>query len=88
MKRGSVTTVIFLLVFFFLSGTVAGAVPWLIGYQGKVTDSEQALLNGYYPMIFQIYHVEDTTLPMWAEQKTDTMADDIFAIHLGAGAAH
>jgi hypothetical protein len=86
MKRGSIATVVFLLVFLLLSGPVLAAVPWLISYQGKVTDSEQVPLNGAYTMVFRLYSFEGATSPIWAEEQTVSVTDGVFQVQLGAGA--
>jgi hypothetical protein len=85
MKRESITTVVFLLVFFLLSAPVLAAVPWLISYQGSVTDSEQVPLNGSYTMVFRLYSVEGATVPIWAEQQTVSVTNGVFQVQLGAG---
>ena len=86
MKRRSITTVVFLLVFLLLSGPVLAAVPWLISYQGKVTDSEQVPLDGSYTMIFRLYSFEGATSPIWAEEQTVSVTDGVFQVQLGTGA--
>lgn len=86
MKPKHMILVVFLLSLFLTSAPAIAAVPWLINYQGRVSDSYQAPLDGAYTMIFRLYSFEAATSPIWAEEQTVSVADGVFDVQLGGGA--
>lgn len=67
-KKGLVGRIIILVWFVFgLVGLAAGAVPRLINYQGRLTDSAGAPLNGSYRVSFKIYDAESGGALLWQE---------------------
>jgi hypothetical protein len=77
---------IFLLwtVVYGLSNTEA-AVPHLINYQGRLTDSSGNPLNGSYNITFRIYDAETAGTLLWQEQHTGVVIQKgIFSILLGS----
>lgn len=62
----------------------AWAVPNLINYQGKLTDSDGTALNGDYTIIFYIYNDETNGTALWGpENKTVSVTNGIFDVQLG-----
>jgi len=61
------------------------AVPHLINYQGKLTDSSGTALNGSYNITFRIYDAETAGNLLWQEQYTGVVIQKgIFSVLLGS----
>lgn len=61
------------------------AVPHLINYQGKLTDSSGTALNGSYNITFRIYDAETAGNLLWQEQYTGVVIQKgIFGVLLGS----
>lgn len=61
------------------------AVPHLINYQGRLTDSSGAPLNGSYSLTFRIYDAEAAGNLLWEEtQQGVVIQKGIFSILLGS----
>jgi hypothetical protein len=78
------TLLLVLILASFLSAR--GAVPGLISYQGRVTDSEgQPLADGMYDFTFAMYDQKSGGEMKWSETQTGvTVADGLFAVLLGS----
>jgi hypothetical protein len=83
--KRSFVIVLLLMLNLLLSAQFADAIPALVSYQGKVTDSAQNPLEGNYQMIFRLYET-DGTVPIWAEEQTVHISNGIYTVYLGAGA--
>jgi hypothetical protein len=87
MKRtythGILSFLVFLSAILFLSGS-ALAVPGLISYQGKLTDTSGTALNGAYSMRFIIYDSINGDDPLWSEDQSVQVTDGIYDVQLGA----
>jgi len=63
----------------------AWAVPQVINYQGKLTDSGGSPLDGVYQMIFSLYELYTGGSDIWDEQQSVTVTDGIYSVQLGSG---
>ncbi|GEM_PF-3186186 len=72
----------------FLGATTAhAAVPWMINYQGRLTDAGNSAVTGTYTMTFRLYDAATSGAELWEEQQTVTLAEPdsgIFNVVLGA----
>ncbi|MFH1354653.1 MAG: hypothetical protein ABIH19_00680 [Candidatus Omnitrophota bacterium] len=61
------------------------AVPHLINYQGKLTDSGGASLNGSYELTFRIYDAESAGNLLWQETQVGVVIQKgVFNVLLGS----
>ena len=61
------------------------AVPHLINYQGRLTDSSNAPLNGSYALTFRIYDAATAGNLLWEEnQLSVVISKGLFAVLLGS----
>jgi hypothetical protein len=68
-----------------LSSFVYAAVPHLLNYQGRLTDSNGSPLNGSYSLTFRIYDAESAGNLLWEEtQGTVVIQKGIFSVLLGS----
>src|SRR3989338_5832469 len=88
----------FLLSFFLFFGslvtchvsrvTVAyAAVPWMINYQGRLTDATGKSITGSYTMTFRLYDASTGGTEQWEEEQTVSLAEadsGIFSVILGS----
>lgn len=79
-------TFLILVVLFYLSATfVYAAVPHLINYQGRITDSSGTPLNGSYNLTFRIYDAETAGNLLWEETHSGALIQKgIFGVLLGS----
>jgi len=69
----------------FLWSTGEAAVPHLINYQGRLTDTQGAALNGSYDLTFRIYDAESAGNLLWEEiQAGVVIQKGIFSVILGS----
>jgi len=67
------------------SSIVYAAVPHLLNYQGRLTDSGGAPLNGTYALTFRIYDAETAGTMLWEETQSGVVIQKgIFSILLGS----
>ena len=62
----------------------AGAVPGLINYQGRLTDSGGADLAGEYKLSFAFYDAVAAGTALWSEEQTVRVENGIYQVSLGA----
>ncbi|GEM_PF-5549088 len=87
MKRFK-EVILFMVIIFSLSTAANAAVPHLINYQGKVTDTSGNPLNGSYDLTFRIYDAETAGNMLWQETQTGVVVDKgLFGILLGSATA-
>lgn len=71
-----------------LSSAQAAASTGTIAYQGRLADSAGAPLTGTYNMIFRLYDVASSGIPLWEEQWTGSngvrISDGLFNVMLGS----
>lgn len=68
------------------SAGLAMAVPQQIDYQGKLTDSAGANINGATSMVFRIWNHVTAGSVVWAETQAMVMVESgLFHVNLGAG---
>ena len=60
------------------------ALPTTLNYQGHLTDSVGAPVNGSVNVTFQIYNVSAGGLSLWADTYSVTVNQGVFSIELGA----
>lgn len=65
--------------------TANAAVPHLLNYQGRLTDSSGVPLNGAYSLTFRIYDAETTGNLLWEESQPGVVIQKgVFAVLLGS----
>jgi hypothetical protein len=76
---------IILSITYYLSPTayVEAAVPRLINYQGRLTDTSGNPLNGTYTVVFRIYDVATAGSPLWQGTYSVSIQKGIFNVLLG-----
>ncbi len=60
------------------------AVPGMINYQGKLTDSDSYPLDGTYQVQFHIYDAATGGSELWSETQSVTVTDGIYNVQLGS----
>ncbi len=60
------------------------AVPGLINYQGKLTDSGGNPLDGVFSMTFRLYDANSGGSSLWNETQSVSVTDGIYSIELGS----
>jgi hypothetical protein len=60
------------------------AVPGLINYQGKLTDSGGNSLDGVFSMTFRLYSASSDGSSLWNETQSVSVTDGIYSIELGS----
>jgi len=86
-KMISVTLMMFLLLAagYWLRTADAAAVPHRINYQGRLTDTSGAPLNGTYKLTFRIYDDENAGNLLWEEiYSAASIQKGIFSVMLGS----
>ena len=73
------------LIIIMRAGVSQAQVPQLINYQGVITDSEGAPINGPASILFSIYDDSTSGTLLWSETQTVTITDGIFSVLLGSG---
>ncbi|MBU4263905.1 MAG: hypothetical protein KKC76_18775 [Proteobacteria bacterium] len=73
---------VFVMLLFF--GATAWAVPEIINFQGKLTDSGGVPLEGVYDMRFYICDSETGGSCHWTEDQSVTVIEGIYNLQLGA----
>ncbi|MCH9032249.1 MAG: hypothetical protein IIB00_08330 [candidate division Zixibacteria bacterium] len=65
--------------------TVKAAVPQLINYQGRLTDTPGSPLSGDYEITFTLYDTPSGGASIWSETHSAvTVSDGLFAVALGS----
>ncbi len=63
-------------------------VPWVIAYQGTLTDADGNPINDNLDMVFRIYNVDTGGTPLWVEEHTGENAvpvqEGLFQVYLGS----
>jgi len=82
----AILTVFALLIVIFVSSVASyAAVPHLINYQGRLTDTSGVPLNGTYDLTFRIYDAEAAGNLLWQETHSAVLIQKgIFSILLGS----
>lgn len=84
MKTLNVKTIVVLFLLISCSYSHA-AVPHLINYQGRLTDSGGAPLSGTYNITFRIYDAETAGNLLWEETQSSVVVQKgVFSILLGS----
>src|SRR3989338_3796129 len=66
---------------------VYAAVPWMINYQGRLTDATGKSIIGSYTMTFRLYDASTGGTEQWEEEQTISIAEadnGIFNVILGS----
>ena len=74
-------TVLFILLSFKLA---LAAIPPTLNYQGHLTDSSGAPVDGPVNMVFAIYDVETGGTALWSDLLSVTVNQGVFSVELGA----
>lgn len=86
MKKLTLTVMMMLIMF--CAVPVLAQVPTLINFQGKLTDSTQAPVDGNVDVICYIYDAETGGILLWAEEYAGVFVENgIFNILLGNGSS-
>ena len=65
--------------------SVQGAAPTSINFQGLLTDTAGTpLANGNYNVLFLIYDVATSGVPLWTEIQSVGLKDGLFTVNLGS----
>ncbi len=76
---------ILMLLFVFGAGVGHAAIPRLINYQGRVTDTQGTPLTGSYSVTFRIYDAESAGNLLWEETHAGLVLDKgMFSVLLGS----
>lgn len=75
--------VVFIALILGLSAAAFAQVPRLISYQGRLTDSSDAPLEGTYDVTFRIYDAEGGGALLWEETQSVLIQTGVFSIFLG-----
>ncbi|HEX2896775.1 MAG TPA: hypothetical protein VHP63_01830 [candidate division Zixibacteria bacterium] len=67
-----------------LIGSVSAAIPQFIKYQGLLTDTSGATLNGSQNMTFKLYDAASGGNLLWTESQSVNVTDGLFQVSLGA----
>jgi len=68
-----------------LKSPEAVAIPRLLSYQGKLTDTLGVPVpNGSYPVMFLLYSVSSGGSPLWSETQSVSVKEGLFSVLLGA----
>jgi len=85
MKKGFYLTITIISSIVLLLSSSTLAVPGLINYQGKLTNTSGVPLDGFYNMRFNIYNVATGGTSMWNEQQNNiSVVDGFLSVHLGS----
>jgi hypothetical protein len=77
--------VLLLLIFaIFVFSLSAFAVPQLINYQGKLTDSAGTPITGTKSVSFSIYNTSTGGTSLWSETQSVNLTNGIFSVSLGS----
>jgi hypothetical protein len=71
----------------FLAPAAHAAIPWMINYQGRLTDPSGVAVSGSYTFTFRLYDAATGGTKLWEEQQTVSLAEidnGIFSVVLGA----
>ncbi len=86
MKQFLPTIAIFALLFLAAPVLAQQPVPLLINFQGKLTDPNQAPIDGLADVTFSIYDAETDDTLLWSEDHTGiTVTNGIFNVLIGDG---
>lgn len=68
-----------------LVSSVMATIPYMVNYQGTLTDEMGKLLqDGYYNMTFRIYDVPTGGSPLWQESQSVWVTRGLFHVWLGS----
>lgn len=86
MKRITLIIMIFVwIVAWSILPAAYAAVPHLLNYQGRVTDTSGAPLTGSYNITFRIYDAQTAGNLLWEETRTGVVVDKgLFGVLLGS----
>ena len=72
------------IILFLLLPGIVFAVPWMINYQGTLTDSDGNPLDGTYQVRFYLYDALTGGNQLWGEAQSVTVADGVYNVQLGS----
>ena len=68
-----------------LSSQLLGAVPTMINYQGRLTNSGGTPVpDGTYSVVFTIYDAASSGTSKWTETHSITTSSGLFSVRLGS----
>ena len=62
---------------------IVSALPRVINYQGKLTNTDGTGVNGALPMVFRLFTSEEGGYPIWEETDTVSVTNGLFSVFLG-----
>jgi hypothetical protein len=86
MRFISVTS--FLLVAVITVSSASASVPHLVNYQGRLTDSLGAPLDGSYNITFSLYTAASGGSAFWTEAQQVSVSDGLFQVTFGSDAGN
>ena len=84
MARRCCWVVMVMILAIILGTSPVFAVPGLINYQGKLTDSGGNPLDGVFSMTFLLYSASSDGSSLWNETQSVSVTDGIYSIELGS----
>ncbi|MBU1729541.1 MAG: hypothetical protein KKH64_06240, partial [Candidatus Margulisbacteria bacterium] len=88
IKKGFLVLVLLVSFMLIMGGVIYGAIPKLLSYQGKLTDSSGSPASGTKTMVFKIYTSATGGTALWTEtQSVDVATDGIYNVTLGSTTA-
>ncbi|MGA1826006.1 MAG: hypothetical protein ACMUIP_15230, partial [bacterium] len=84
MNKNLILTIALTISCVLLMSLSAHAVPETINFQGKLTYTNGAGLNGSYEMTFYLYDQETDGNLLWQEQQSAEIKEGIYSLQLGA----
>jgi hypothetical protein len=77
------------MVWLFSTFSVAGSVPTVLGYQGKLTNSSGQAFTGSFDFTFKLFNDASTGSPLWSEQQQEvTVNNGLYSVLLGTNPAN
>ena len=83
MRRKSLEIIAVVVFMVCLIITPAWAVPGVINYQGKLTNTSDCVLTGDYQIHFSLYCAETGGTASWGEEQSVSVDQGIFSVPLG-----
>ena len=87
LRYGLILSVILSVACFLISLPAKAAIPWMINYQVRLTDTCGKSVTGSYTFTFRMYDAATSGTKQWEEQQTIALVEadnGIFNVVLGA----
>ena len=81
----SIIFAVILLSVSIMAGDARSVIPDKINYQGYLTDSDGAPVEGLVTMVFSLYAVSMGGTALWSESQNVSVSNGIYSVLLGTG---